>query len=327
MIARPTSQRDQSLLLVSVVAFACLFAYWYLVHQPRGVAMAARRTHVEALVASNTQARAVLARGSADSLDRQQAALEAQLRAMRVLIPTGNEVPALLDQILAAARRDALELEDMAPVETVSGTTFDTYGFRLSLRGTHHEIGAVLTSIASLPRIIVPAHLTLAPATTPGRRDAPAGAQMLVVTFDVQTYVARGEEGSPPSEVAVPAEATGAGADEGAGSLPFPREVFAYESRGRRDPFASLLTSGVSRPLVADLRVTGILVDPVGANSVAMLRDLATGQLYRAKEGSVFGRVRVTAIRPREVVLVVEEFGNTRREVLMLKDPRKEQTP
>ena len=323
MIARPTSQRDQSLLLVSVVAFACLFAYWYLVHQPRGVAMAGRRTHVEALVASNTQARAVLARGSADSLDRQQAALEAQLRAMRVLIPTGNEVPALLDQILAAARRDALELEDVAPVETVTGTSFDTYGFRLSLRGTHHEIGAVLASIASLPRIIVPAHLTLAPATTPGRRDAPEGAQMLVATFDVQTYVARGEEVSPAAEVAVPSEATG----PGLGGLPFPREVFAYESRGRRDPFASLLTSGVSRPLVADLRVTGILVDPVGANSVAMLRDLATGQLYRAKEGSVFGRVRVTAIRPREVALVVEEFGNTRREVLMLKDPRKEQTP
>jgi len=323
MIARPTSQRDQSLLLVSVVAFACLFAYWYLVHQPRGVAMAARRTHVEALVASNTVARAVLARGSADSLDRQQAALEAQLRAMRVLIPTGNEVPALLDQILAAARRDALELEDVAPVETVTGTSFDTYGFRLSLRGTHHEIGAVLASIASLPRIIVPAHLTLAPATTPGRRDAPAGAQMLVATFDVQTYVARGEEVSPAAEVAVPSEATG----PGLGGLPFQREVFAYESRGRRDPFASLLTSGVSRPLVADLRVTGILVDPVGANSVAMLRDLATGQLYRAKEGSVFGRVRVTAIRPREVALVVEEFGNTRREVLMLKDPRKEQIP
>ncbi len=326
MIARPTSQRDQSLLLVSVVAFAGLFAYWYLVHQPRGAAMAERRAHIESLVASNTVARAVLARGSADSLDRQQAALEAQLRAMRVLIPTGNEVPALLDQILAAARRDALELEDVAPVETVPGPSFDTYGFRLSLRGTHHEIGAVLASIASLPRITVPAHLTLAPATTPGRRDAPEGAQMLVATFDVQTYVARGEMASPSSEVAT-SEATGVGRGDGAEGLPFQREVFDYESRGRRDPFASLLTSGVSRPLVADLRVTGILVDPVGANSVAMLRDLATGQLYRAKEGSVFGRIRVTAIRPREVALVVEEFGNTRREVLMLKDPRKEQTP
>lgn len=191
MISRPTSQRDQTMLLVSLLAFAGVFAYWYFLHQPKAASLAEVTAHIETLEASNQRAKVVLARGSVDSLDQQQAELNENLRLMRSLIPTGNEVPALLDQILAAARRNNLELGDFAPSETVTGTTFDTYGFRLSLRGTYHEIGEVLASIASLRRIIVPVNVTLTPATTPGRREAGAGEQLLSATFDVQTYVVR----------------------------------------------------------------------------------------------------------------------------------------
>jgi hypothetical protein len=114
---------------------------------------------------------------------------------------------------------------------------------------------------------------------------------------------------------------------DSAGRLTLLREEFVYARRGRRDPFASLIASGEIRPLFADLRVTGILVDPMASNSVAMLKDISTNQLYRAKVGSVFGRIRITAIRANEVAVAIDEFGNTRQEVLMLKDPRKEKTP
>lgn len=191
MISRPTSQRDQAMLLVSILAFAGVFLYWYFLHQPKAVQLAEVTAHIEALDASNGRAKAMLARGSVDSLDQEKAQLDENLRVMRSLIPTGNEVPALLDQILAAARRNNLELGDFAPSETVNGTTFDTYGFRLSLRGTYHEIGEVLAGIASLRRIIVPVNLSLAPATETGRRLPPAGEQLLNATFNVQTYVVR----------------------------------------------------------------------------------------------------------------------------------------
>ncbi|MEY4609429.1 MAG: hypothetical protein RL625_1646 [Gemmatimonadota bacterium] len=129
---------------------------------------------------------------------------------------------------------------------------------------------------------------------------------------------------------AAPSAATTAGAalpTDSAGRVTLLREEFAYARRGRRDPFASLIASGEIRPLFADLRVTGILVDASQSASVAMLKDISTNQLYRAKVGSVFGRIRVTAIRANEVALAIDEFGNTRQEVLMLKDPRKEKTP
>lgn len=96
------------------------------------------------------------------------------------------------------------------------------------------------------------------------------------------------------------------------------REVFAYEGGGR-DPFISLLKSGDIRPLLSDLKLVGIYYDqryPV--RSVAVLRDVTNGKRYRAKAGEVMGRLKVTQIRPREIVFTVQEFGFERQESLSL---------
>lgn len=108
---------------------------------------------------------------------------------------------------------------------------------------------------------------------------------------------------------------------DSAGNVVFNREVFTYPAQGRRDPFLSLITSGDIRPLLADLTIVGIALDPTGRNSVATLKDVSTNELYRVRVGSVFGRMRVTAIRQREVGLAIDEFGFTRQEVLSLNVP------
>lgn len=108
---------------------------------------------------------------------------------------------------------------------------------------------------------------------------------------------------------------------DSAGNIVFRREVYAYPRSGRRDPFASLIVSGDIRPLLADLVVAGIFYDPTGRNSFATLKDKSSNRIYRARVGSVFGRMRVTAIRQREVAVAVDEFGFTRQEVLSITAP------
>lgn len=126
---------------------------------------------------------------------------------------------------------------------------------------------------------------------------------------------------------AQPAARTAARADT-ADKVVFTREVFSYPASGRRDPFASLIATGDIRPIFADLLVAGIVYDPTGRNSVAMLQDVSTGELYRARVGSVFGRLRITAIRAKDLSLAIDEFGFTRQEVLSLNIPRPgERTP
>jgi hypothetical protein len=109
------------------------------------------------------------------------------------------------------------------------------------------------------------------------------------------------------------------------GKIILRREVYNYPSQGRRDPFASLILSGDMRPLLADLEVAAIIYDPAGRNSVATLKDRSTGELYAARVGSVFGRIRVTAVRQREVGVAVDEFGFTRQETLSITPPQRGQ--
>lgn len=103
------------------------------------------------------------------------------------------------------------------------------------------------------------------------------------------------------------------------------REVFAYEGGGR-DPFMSLLRSGDVRPLLSDLKLTTIVYDGrFAARSVAVLRDITNRRIYRVKTGDIIGRLKITQIRPREVVFTVQEFGFERQETLSL--AKQEETP
>ena len=110
-----------------------------------------------------------------------------------------------------------------------------------------------------------------------------------------------------------------------AAAMTLVREVFAYEGGGR-DPFLSLLKTGDIRPLLTDLKLVGVYYDgryPV--RSVAVMRDVTNAKIYRVKSGDIVGRLRVTTIRPREIVFTVQEFGFERQETLQL--AKQEVTP
>jgi hypothetical protein len=104
------------------------------------------------------------------------------------------------------------------------------------------------------------------------------------------------------------------------------RELFEYAREGRRDPFVSLLTTTDLRPTLSDLKLTGILLDHSGRNSVATLQDITTNVKYRVSTGSTLGRMRVTAIKSMAVIFTIDEFGTTRKDSLILRDSTKART-
>jgi hypothetical protein len=122
------------------------------------------------------------------------------------------------------------------------------------------------------------------------------------------------------------AAATRAAAMDTAGKVVLRREVFAYEQSGRRDPFVSLMTVGELRPMISDLAISGILIDPTGRNSLAVLRDISSKEQYRVRVGQQLGRMRVARITQKSVMFTIEEFGYSRQQELAMDDSKQART-
>ena len=123
------------------------------------------------------------------------------------------------------------------------------------------------------------------------------------------------------------ASATRAGAAmDTAGKVVLRREVFSYDQSGRRDPFVSLMTIGELRPMISDLAISGILIDPSGRNSIAVLRDVSSHEQYRVRVGQQLGRMRVARISQKSVTFTIEEFGYSRQQELAMEDSNQART-
>ncbi|MEP7347117.1 MAG: type 4a pilus biogenesis protein PilO [Gemmatimonadaceae bacterium] len=183
----PKNQRDQAMSLVCIIALALVGLYWVYVYSPKHVELAATELRADSLDAKNVMAKKEMAAGTVDKVKADVVRYEKDLDVMRLLVPTGNEVPALLEQVSTAARRVGLDIATVEPEPVIIGDQFDTYRYKLSVSGGYHAVGEFLTNVGSLTRIVSPVNVTI---TSAGARTK--GAQNgLDARFVVQTYVSK----------------------------------------------------------------------------------------------------------------------------------------
>ncbi len=197
------TKRDQMLVAVSVLTFVAAAAYGYFLYLPKSDDLDAIQQHVDVLDKKNSQARADIANGSLQKLRVEAEQYAAELVLLRQIVPTTNEVPALLENVSTAARRVGLDLSSVEPMPVLVGEQFDTYRYKLSVTGGYHAIAAFLTNVGSLNRIIAPVALTLKPLSPQDQkkiRIQKKDESLLDSDFQIQTYIAH----APPD----PAEAT-----------------------------------------------------------------------------------------------------------------------
>lgn len=99
----------------------------------------------------------------------------------------------------------------------------------------------------------------------------------------------------------------------------YEREVFEYDRAGRPDPFRSLLNDPELGLRFEDFTLRGVLHNDDPARSVAILSQTGSTRRIQARVGDRLGGMRIAAIRPESVEVVVEEFGVARRETLELR--------
>lgn len=198
MSLMPKSQREQGFVAVGMIAVALAVVYYMYGYTPKAAELAKMSEHVEVLVKANESAQAEMAKGSANELRAQARMYAENLDLMRQLVPTGNEVPALLEQVSTAARRVGLDIGAVEPEPVIPGDEFDTYRYKITIVGGYHDLGQFLTNVGSLTRIIAPVNLKLAPATSDqAKRRARNGTSALQSDFEMQTYVAKSSAARP----------------------------------------------------------------------------------------------------------------------------------
>jgi type IV pilus assembly protein PilO len=191
MAILPTRQRDQIMLGLIVASLGLGYVFFTYLWQPRDEELTATQARVDSLVVMNQRAKSELAQGRTQEVKAEAQRYAADLEVMRRLVPTGNEVPALLEQVSTAARRVGLDIADVQPLPLLTGDQYDAYKYRLSVRGSFHEIGVLLANVGSLQRIVAPINLTLAPISLGANVPRRAKVQPVEARFEIQTYVAR----------------------------------------------------------------------------------------------------------------------------------------
>lgn len=194
MALLPRSPRDQKMVAVAVVSFALAALYWNFVWSPRHTQLVELAVRLDTLDSQNAMSRARIAQGTAADLEAEAARYTRDLEVMRLLVPTGNELPSLLEQISTAARREGLDIASVEPQPVVHGETFDTYRYKVSITGGYHALAEFMTNVGSLQRIVAPVNVSLGMSTNKNANAvklAPAGTAAVESKFEIQTYVIR----------------------------------------------------------------------------------------------------------------------------------------
>jgi type IV pilus assembly protein PilO len=198
-IKLPTNQRDQLLLFAVFAAVGAIVVFYMYVYQPKALQITGLSARVDSLTQQNEIARRDVARGTATQIREESERYGRILAAMRQLVPTANEVPTLIDQIVNSARRAGRDLEDIRPLGVIQGDVFDTHKWNMSIIGPYHSIAEFLTYVGSLTRIMTPMNVTILRAPAPAQEQGSARSSEvnLRASFEIQTYVARTGSASP----------------------------------------------------------------------------------------------------------------------------------
>jgi type IV pilus assembly protein PilO len=193
-------QREKNLVGIAALAAMAAGAYWYFLHRPKAIELDATKTRVERLRVENDKAKAEVAKGRPEEIRAQLALYQQNLALIRTLVPTSNEVPALLEQVSTAARRVGLDLAAVTPQPVIHGDRYDTYRYNIDIAGSYHDVATFLTNVGSLTRIVAPMNLQLSQPSNPAAAKARAqkDAARVDARFLIQTYVAKTSTLLPP---------------------------------------------------------------------------------------------------------------------------------
>ncbi|HEY9110590.1 MAG TPA: type 4a pilus biogenesis protein PilO [Rhodanobacteraceae bacterium] len=146
-----------------------------------------------------------------DALKAQLAQMNEMLSQMLRELPSKTEMPALLVNISQTAQAAGLETELFKPQPEIPKEFYAIQPIALKMQGSYHQFGTFISSVASLPRVVILTmhDVSLKAAKSGGAKDAPPPGGQLMLEGTVQTYRYLGDEEAKAKDGTAPANKGG----------------------------------------------------------------------------------------------------------------------
>lgn len=189
-MAMTDKEKKQLMWLLMVVPIGAIALFWFLVRAPKAQETADLQRQVDSLQLTVDSARRELARGSIEDLRQRVSDFESGLGLMRTLVPNDNEVAQLINDISDRAKLRNVYVADLSPLGSEDGGQYRVAKYRFQVLGHYDDIGAFLSDIASLRRIMVPHSLSLSMATDQQAETvSDTTGSLLLAAFQLKAYV------------------------------------------------------------------------------------------------------------------------------------------
>ncbi len=140
--------------------------------------------------------------------------MEADLQVMLRQLPTGTEMPDLLEDVSNTGKKNGLEFELFKPEPEQPKDFYAAKPITIKAKGNYHQFGAFVSGVAALSRIVTLENATLVSAAKDAKGGAAKGAKLanepLSIQATLQTYRYM-EEASAPAAGGQKSPQAGAG--------------------------------------------------------------------------------------------------------------------
>ncbi|MDH3496301.1 MAG: type 4a pilus biogenesis protein PilO [Gemmatimonadota bacterium] len=189
-MALTEKDRRQLMMLLMIVPIGAIALFWFMKREPMAAEAADARRVIDSLQLAVDSARRDLAAGTVEEMRQRVADYEAGLVLMRTLVPTDNEVAQLINDISDRAKLRNVHVADLSPLGYEDGGQYRIARYRFAVLGHYDDVGAFLSDISSLRRIMVPHQLSLQIASEQSSRSlGDTTGALLQATFQLRTFV------------------------------------------------------------------------------------------------------------------------------------------
>lgn len=124
-----------------------------------------------------------------EPLKKQMAEMQESFAALAKQLPDDTEVPGLLEELSQLGLDSGLEFDTIGLGNEKEEEFYFELPIQISVRGTFHALGAFVSGIASLPRIVTLHDFTITPI-----KENEDGAGLLIMSITAKTYRYNEEE-------------------------------------------------------------------------------------------------------------------------------------